>query len=227
MDLILSSGFLAFARQAGVLSAVEAAEAAGRLSIDGVCGTSSGALAGSLWASGMSAAQVAAELAGQTPLSMVALHLQPWRGLFAMDRVIARLAEVLPPTFEDLPRPFAVGVIDRQGRPHLLRSGPLAPAVAASCAMPYVFRPVEIEGRLWQDGGAKDRLGLDGWRAWRGQRPLLVHLVSPTHGPAEEPPLHDVTLVRTPASGASFLSLGDFEGQRAEAEGLARTALGL
>ena len=43
-DLVLSSGFLAFARQAGFLEAVEQLG----LAVDGVCGTSSGALAGAL-----------------------------------------------------------------------------------------------------------------------------------------------------------------------------------
>ena len=46
MDLVLSSGFLAFARHAGFLRAVEQLE----LPVEGLCGTSSGALSGALWA---------------------------------------------------------------------------------------------------------------------------------------------------------------------------------
>lgn len=227
VDLVLSSGFLAFARQVGFLSAVEEAVARGRLQVDGLVGTSSGALAGCLWAAGWTAEEIAHELGAQRPIDMVALHWQPWRGLFSLDRVVARLAEVLPPRIEDLPRPFGVGVMDAQRRPAVLTSGPLPEAVAASCAMPWVFRPVQIDGRRYQDGGAVDRLGLAGWRAARGPVDVLVHLVSPSHGPptaSEE--LADLQVVHTPASGASFFSLGDFDSQQLEARQLALELLG-
>ncbi|MGB0764739.1 MAG: patatin-like phospholipase family protein, partial [Luminiphilus sp.] len=45
------------------------------------------------------------------------------------------------------------GVTDDQGQPTLLTSGPTVPAVAASCAVPWLFRPVDIDGRSWADGG--------------------------------------------------------------------------
>ena len=47
-DLVLSSGFLAFARHVGVLRAVERSGQ----DVTGVCRTSSGALVGALWAAG-------------------------------------------------------------------------------------------------------------------------------------------------------------------------------
>lgn len=56
------------------------------------------------------------------------------------------LGQVLPPTFEDLQRPFAVGVVDKGGSHRVVSSGPLSPAVAASAAVPVVFRPVSIPG---------------------------------------------------------------------------------
>lgn len=49
-DLVLSSGFLAFASHSGFLKAVEAAG----LHVSGVMGTSAGALSGSLYCAGYS-----------------------------------------------------------------------------------------------------------------------------------------------------------------------------
>ncbi len=52
----------------------------------------------------------------------------------------------------------------------------LAPAIHASCALPVLFQPVRIEGRLYLDGGVLDRPGLAG--APDGGRVLYHHLTS-------------------------------------------------
>ncbi len=53
--------------------------------------------------------QVAAELSRTPPAQLLRPSLTSWQGgLLTLAGVIARLAEVLPPTFEDLQRPFAV-----------------------------------------------------------------------------------------------------------------------
>lgn len=53
-DLVLSSGFLAFASHSGFLKAVSEAE----INVGGVMGTSAGALSGSLYSAGYSPKQV-------------------------------------------------------------------------------------------------------------------------------------------------------------------------
>ena len=215
-DLILSSGFLAFARHVGVLRALERRD----ITVDGICGTSSGALVGSMWANGVTADVLAERLAAQTPISMMRLHRRPWLGLFEMGAVIEQLREWLPPRFEDLPRPFGVGVATRDGQACVLHSGPLPEAVAASCAIPVVFAPVSICGRQYVDGGAVDRTALNAWHEIRGRRRTILHLVDRTGGaisPEMEIP-ETVDVIRTRRSGASFWSLGDFAGQFAEAE---------
>jgi hypothetical protein len=47
------------------------------------------------------------------------------------------------------------------------------------------------------------------WRAWRGDRPAIAHLVDRTGGKDVDTPLTGLAVVRTPRSGASFWSLGD------------------
>lgn len=219
-DLILSSGFLAFARHVGFLRAVEEAE----LAVDAVCGTSSGALVAALWAAGMPAAQIGAELSAHPPIRWMRPALAPWRGVFRIEPVIERLRQLLPPTFAELTRPLGVGAMDRCKAHHLLTEGPLPEAVAASCAIPIVFQPVVLGGRRLWDGGAVDRLGLAGWRAWRPGRAGLVHWVEGTRGREPQAELAGLEIVRTPPSGASFLGLGDFPAQVEEARTLTAAA---
>jgi len=204
-DLLLSSGFLAFARHVGVLQAVEAR----RVHVDAVVGTSSGALVGALWAAGLPAAELERLVAARRPFDLMGWHAAVWRGAFSLDPLVAWLEDLLPPTFADLRRPFAVGVVASGGGAALLREGPLARAVAASCAIPGVFVPVELGGALYRDGGVVDRLMVAPWRAWRGDRPAIAHLVDRTGGKDADTPLTGLALIRTPRSGASFWSLGD------------------
>lgn len=215
-DLVLSSGFLAFARHIGFLDAVEDARTRGDLSVGGICGTSSGAMTGALWAAGWPARRIADELGRRSPLRWLRPSLTPWRGVLSMGAVIEHLSQLLPPRIEDLPIPFGLGVIDESGAPVVITEGLLPETVAASCAMPIVFAPVSLGGRPFQDGGAKDRLGLTGWRSIRGPRPTLVHKVMRSAGPESGPLPDDIILVESARSGATFFSLGDLYGQADE-----------
>ena len=210
MDLVLSSGFLAFARHCGFLAAVEEAG----VEVGGVCGTSSGALVGALWAAGLTSEQIASELRVGAPLRSMRPRLAIWSGAFSMRVVLGRLRGWLPPRFEDLDRPFGVGVLRTDGQGELLTSGSLPEAVAASGAVPHLFAKVEVDGQSFGDGGAVDRLFLQPWMAFRGAPGAdpLVHLVDRSAGAPTDVPA-ETRVVRTPRSGASFLSLGDFSGQ--------------
>lgn len=225
IDLVLSSGFLAFASHAGVLQATEDLG----VEIEGLCGTSSGALVGALWASGLSAEEVFALVTERPPLSWVAGHVAPWRGLFRLDPMIAELAARLPASFEDLSRPLAVGVARAADRSHqLLTTGSLPHAVAASCAVPWLFVPISIGDQVWVDGGAVDRTGLVAWRDLRPDRQPVVHLVERSAGAAGEVPA-GLVVVRSPRSRAKLWSLGDararFEHSRRTAHAVLSAAL--
>lgn len=221
VDLVLSSGFLAFARHAGFLAAVEASG----VEVDAVCGTSSGALAAAMFAAGYSAPEIASELSAHRPVSLLRPHLAVWRGALSLRAFTAHIRTLLPARFEDLERPLALGVCAAGRRPHLLTRGSLPEAVAASCAIPWLFAPVRHDGARYQDGGVVDRTALSAFRAWRGPRPTVLHLVERTAGRDVDDALGTVSVVRTPRSGASFFSLGDFHAQAAEAHALAAPVL--
>ena len=72
------------------------------------------------------------------------------------------LPEAIPPEFSALAIPLTVMATDlhrRQEAP--LSSGPLRPALAASIAIPGLFRPVVLDGRVMVDGGATNPLPFD------------------------------------------------------------------
>jgi len=75
------------------------------------------------------------------------------------------IAEHLPATFEDLSIPLRVVATDFFGCSEVdFESGPLLPAIAASIAIPAVFRPVRHNNRFLIDGGVVNPLPFDGLR---------------------------------------------------------------
>ena len=160
-----------------------------------------------------------------------ALNEEPWGGVLRLDGAIARLRELLPPTFEGLQRRYACGVVDASGRHRTLSSGPLPEAVVASMAIPCLFRAVAVpaqEDGPFKDGGKADRVGLLPWLAQPDLatpgRTTICHVIarsSPFSGaddvaemarnaPAQAGP---IVVCRSPKSDQSLLGLPDFEPQ--------------
>lgn len=222
VDLLLSSGYLAFARHIGFLNAVDALSS---LHVDALVGTSSGALIGALWASGIRGDELATLISRRPPLSYLSLRVVG--GLFSLDPMIDFLSDHLPARFEELSTPLAVGVVNEEKQYQLLSSGSLPEAVAASCAVPYLFKPIVMNQITYRDGGVSDRVGWGAWRAWRPQRTpaqALVHWVDRTHGRDLSLP-SEATVIRSPRSRAHLWSLGPFWEQVEESEALARATL--
>ena len=71
---------------------------------------------------------------------------------------------IVAPTFEDLEIPLKLVAADYWNRETVvLDRGDLAAAVKASMAIPGLFAPVEIGGKLLIDGGAVDPVPYDAW----------------------------------------------------------------
>lgn len=77
-------------------------------------------------------------------------------GLLKSESVMTGLYQNVPVSnFEDLDIPLTVVAADFWERsPVVLESGPVQPAVQASMAIPGVFTPVELDGRVLIDGGS-------------------------------------------------------------------------
>lgn len=220
-DVVLSSGFLAFAQHCGFLKAVKESG----LRVRGVMGTSSGALTGSLFAAGMSPDDIADEFRRLPPIERIAVSKRPWTGVFSLEPAVQRLQDLLPAHFEDLELEFGCGVFSPAGY-RILTSGNLPSAVVASAAVPLLFSPVRIPGMGNEphfDGGVSTRIGLDAWRDMQRRKYHLaephaaaVHIVgrsSPFSGKDHVDMSDDVVLVHSPKSKASLWDLKNFDAQ--------------
>lgn len=171
-SLALSSGFFGFFAHAGFMTVLEdEGLLPSRLS-----GSSAGALVSGLWSAGVDAPVIGDEL-----VKVERDHF--WDpgvgfGLLRGARFRARLDDLLPvDTFEKTRRPLTLSVFDVWSRStRVARSGPLAIAIHASCAVPFLFHPVMLAGRPTLDGGVSDRPGIEGLP--RGERILFHHLPS-------------------------------------------------
>lgn len=171
-SLAMSSGFFGFFAHCGVMTVLEDE---GLLPVR-LTGSSAGALVAGSWAAGLDAPELAKEL-----MRLERAHFwdpRPGLGLLAGKLFRGRLQSLLPRArFEECRAPVAVSVFDLKTRAtRVLRSGALAPALHASCAVPFMFHPVWHEGSLLYDGGVLDRPGLQGMPA--GERVLFHHLAS-------------------------------------------------
>jgi len=170
--LAMSSGFFVFFAHAGVMSVLEEEQ----LLPARVSGASAGALVGGLWAAGVSPRTICSEL-----VQLRREHfwdVSPGFGLLRGALFRARLESMLHGrTFEECRVPLAISAFDLGARrTTVLRSGAVAPALHASCALPLMFQPVRIGQRFYLDGGILDRPGLHGVDL--GERVLHHHLVS-------------------------------------------------
>jgi NTE family protein len=220
-DVILSSGYLGFARHIGFLKALKDHGVA----IDGICGTSSGAVIGAFYSAGYSLEQIENLFVNAKPIQYLRLNIYLWRGLFSLKPFILFLKHYLPSQIESLNRPFAVGVVDKKRHQHrLIHQGDLAYSVAASGAVPRLFSPVPIDGVFYQDGACGDRLGLDAWKKdfmQKGQK-LVIHNIQSIHDKSyDKSSLNQANayandkhlMVHTPKAIASIWRLPDFRAQ--------------
>jgi len=145
-----------------------------------VAGCSIGAVMGALYASGLSAAEIKDKIArlaitrSDTVRNVFSENkISKWwgmidsdfrrSGLIKAESIMASLCDERScETFEELSIPFAVVATDFwEARSVVLDSGPLKPAVQASMALPGLFTPVELDGRVLIDGGTVNPVPFD------------------------------------------------------------------
>lgn len=143
-----------------------------------VAGSSIGAVIGAGIAAGMSGraihehalrvltrrGEVAARIWRTRPANLAEMWGNGVRlGQFDVERIVrAFMPDELPARFEDLALPLRVTTTDYfDHRQVVLESGDLHRALAASAAIPAIFRPVHVDGRLMVDGGIVNPVPFD------------------------------------------------------------------
>ena len=174
IGLVLGGGG---ARGLGHIPVIEALDELG-LSVTAIAGTSIGAIMGAARAGGLSGAEIrerTVETFGNRTAALARLwSLRPKRfgdlfaGGFGLGQIDPEkildifVGDALPPRFADCRVPFAVVATDFYGgKEVVLRDGDLRPAVAASIALPTIFKPVILDGAALIDGGVINPVPVD------------------------------------------------------------------
>jgi NTE family protein len=155
------------------------------------------------------------------PLAAIRARLAGTLGPFSprpIERVIARFERVTGCTdFEQLRVPLLAVATDLEaGRPVVFRSGPLAPALMASAAIPGLFPPVRIGGRDYSDGGILDNVPMATASREGYRRMIAVGLMAVAELHAA-PSSWTELMARTLQLGMHHHMLSDFERLRTEA----------
>jgi len=161
VGLVLGGGGARGFAHVGVIRALEEAGVPVAL----VVGTSVGSVVGALYASDPDAQRLERTTRGLGlddffDFTLAPLHSGSALGLASGERLERfMLARIGATPIERLRIPFAAVATDLEtGEAVVLRSGGVARAVRASCAIPGVFEPVEQGGRLLVDGGVARNL---------------------------------------------------------------------
>jgi NTE family protein len=146
-----------------------------------VSGASAGAIIGAAYCAGLSLPHMAM-LARQLRWDRLLRPSWPSRGLFSFEPLARLLVRELGELdFADLHLPFAVSAVNIEtGQPVILRSGSVARAVQASCAIPGVIAPVEIDGALLADGHFGDAVPVRALRQMGADYVIGVDIMQPT-----------------------------------------------
>ncbi len=129
------------------------------VSIDYLAGTSMGSLIASLYACDLSL-NLIEKLAKRISRRMWMDFTIPRMGLMAGKR-LEQLVYLLTKKrcIEELPLPLGIVATELTGgKRTVIRTGSIARAVRASCAIPGIYNPVKIRGRLLVDGGVLERV---------------------------------------------------------------------
>ncbi|MEP2775712.1 MAG: patatin-like phospholipase family protein [Luteolibacter sp.] len=182
LGLALSSGGARGLAHVGVLQVLEE----NGIEIHAISGSSMGSYVGALWAAGFSGrelADLAEEMHDRRQLWKLADPVfPPTRGLFHGLKAKAHLERSLGDLrFEDLERKLLVITADLDTKERLvLRAGKIADAVHASCAMPGIIAPVNLNGRRCVDGGVVDPVPCEVLRKFADVDRVIAVSVIPT-----------------------------------------------
>lgn len=186
--VIFSSGFFGFYAHAGFLAALRESG----IRPAAWAGTSAGAIIAALAASGTDDERIKGFLFSlkkgdfwdpQPAASMLIALMRGFRGFGGYlkgERFLSLLREVLPvKSFEECKVPLFVAATDLTlRREKVFSRGDLPRAVCASCAVPMLFSPVEIDGSLLVDGGVTSKAPIKAVIAAERPDILIIHYIA-------------------------------------------------
>ncbi len=180
LGVALSGGTAKSVTHVGVIKALVEAG----IPISYVAGTSGGSIVGSMFASGMPISTMETVATNMSWRKLVSIRLTRL-GFISSQRIEDFVRETIGNVnFEDLAVPCGVVATNLvTGDRKVFRTGPLARAVRASCSIPQIYLPVEIDGEFYVDGGLSQYLPVETALEMGAEFVLASHLapVDPTY----------------------------------------------
>ncbi|MEQ9300167.1 MAG: patatin-like phospholipase family protein [Cyclobacteriaceae bacterium] len=158
IGLVLSGGG---ARGIAHLGVIKALEELG-IHISNISGASFGAIVGAFYADGYSPDDIF-KLIIKTNLFKMVQPAINWQGLLTIEKSEVLFSPYLTAkTFEDLKIPLTVVATNvKKGKSKFFYSGELIKPMLASSCLPVIFKPVELDGKLYIDGGILNNLPVE------------------------------------------------------------------
>jgi NTE family protein len=182
IGVALGGGFARGIAHLGVLNVLEQEH----IPVDFLGGTSAGAMLAIAYASGHPLHVIEGQ-ARATRFKDFGNWKLSWMGLASNQKLEHYPRKFLGvSTFEELKIPLAIAATDlASGQPAYFRSGPLGPALRASCAYPGMFIPVELDGRMYVDGFLAAPVPVEAVRAMGADVVIAIFLeAANNHKPA-------------------------------------------
>lgn len=212
----LGASFLGYATHAGFLAGLHERG----VRPVAVAGSSAGAIAAGLYASGLSQERIREEVLRRALRwsfvrrtnwlwhQLITFGFSRHPSIFNSASAVRHLESVVGQRrIEDIASPrltIALSDLDNH-QPHFARSGPLARAMAASCCVPVMFSPIEFEGRLHHDGGVAHEVPVDFWFEDPEVDLIVIHRID--HPPGPRASFFPVNLIEL--SGASHYTCAE------------------
>jgi NTE family protein len=176
VGLVLGGGGARGFAHIGVLRAMEERD----IEAEAIAGCSMGGIVGAMIAHGLPSADIQKRFEGLDTKKL--LDRSRTGGLMGGKGVAEVLSDHLPKRFEDLKIPLRVTAVDVQsGRLLTLHEGDLVPALRATAALPGIFSPVELDGRILVDGGLLSNVPVDEMRTMTREPVVAVDVTVPAN----------------------------------------------
>jgi NTE family protein len=168
VGISLSGGGSRGVAHVGILKALEEAG----IKISKVTGTSAGAIVGAFYCSGFSPDCIMDIIREINLIGMMRPALKR-AGLLKLENTIPTFKKYIKnDSFSELKIPLVVSATNLgSGLSDYLSTGPLIMSVLASCAVPFLFQPININDNMYIDGGILNNLPIE---PLEGQCDLII-----------------------------------------------------
>lgn len=158
IGLVLSGGGSRGFAHLGAIKAIQEA----KINLDIISGSSAGSLVGALISAGYSPEYISDLIQKKGIFRSLKFSFSKM-GLFSMNKIENLFKEYIPHnSFENLKIPLVVCTTDiKKGVERYFTTGELIKPVLASCSIPGIFSPIQIDGRPHIDGGVMNNLPIE------------------------------------------------------------------